>query len=368
MKREKDIEKILQNSSHGKQKWYVIFNGPFRGIYNDWAIASTHVIRKSVSHKSYLTKEAAEKALGESYKIVTTEEVQKSQQFVSLNQHLQSQTAKLNAINKMKNIPTTSERKERRKPSVENFKGYGIVLSAMTIERKLIVPSVTIAQLGVSNQDYPSKNVNMEPTTPTHDDLALSLFRVFSGLLKIGPGPGQTDKVRINYYSKNLLIYLHLQEKINEVQIKALADFEDQFKTFSGLLAPLSEDLKQLLCGYISRTPRHHCYGEDDCCVFEVDVTGFGCLGVWVDVSMGSELRKPLMQLLYQDFYAEIDGPKPLQMMPVIMLVPNLILETNKRINVSTYVFSAIQNRDDSTESTDIGVLAFLIDNRIATA
>ncbi|GJT89858.1 enzymatic polyprotein [Tanacetum coccineum] len=121
MKREEDIEKILQNSSHGKQKWYVIFNGPFRGIYNDWAIASTHIIGKSVSHKSYLTKEAAEKALGESYKTVTTEEVQKSQQFVSLNQHLQSQTAKLNAINKMKNVPTTSEREEMRRPSVENF-------------------------------------------------------------------------------------------------------------------------------------------------------------------------------------------------------------------------------------------------------
>nr|GEV63443.1 hypothetical protein [Tanacetum cinerariifolium] len=32
------------------------------------------------------------------------------------------------------------------------------------------------------------------------------------------------------------------------------------------------------------------CDGEDDCCVFEVDVTGSGCLGVWVDVSMGSEV------------------------------------------------------------------------------
>ncbi|GJX28090.1 hypothetical protein Tco_0236169 [Tanacetum coccineum] len=59
MKREEDIEKILQNSSHGKQKWYVIFNGPFR--------------------------------------------------------------AKLNAINRMKNVPTTSEREEMRRPSVENF-------------------------------------------------------------------------------------------------------------------------------------------------------------------------------------------------------------------------------------------------------
>ncbi|GJS63216.1 enzymatic polyprotein [Tanacetum coccineum] len=224
MKREEDIEKILQNSSHGKQKWYVIFNGPFRGIYNDWAIASTHIIGKSVSHKSYLTKEAAEKALGESYKTVTTEEVQKSQQFVSLNQHLQSQTAKLNAINKMKNVPTTSEREEMRRPSVENFqrlwdslisyndvhttmmfypkkrdtgqnvlsrqassRDLSMIILSMDLgsfiifplasnprglyknfnkERKLIVPSITIAQLGVSNQEYPSKDVNMEPITP----------------------------------------------------------------------------------------------------------------------------------------------------------------------------------------------------------
>ncbi|GJX28089.1 enzymatic polyprotein [Tanacetum coccineum] len=74
MKQEEDIEKILQNSSYEKPKWYVIFNGPFRGIYTDWATASTHIIGKSVSHKSYLTKEAAEKALEESYKTIATEE------------------------------------------------------------------------------------------------------------------------------------------------------------------------------------------------------------------------------------------------------------------------------------------------------
>ncbi|GKB02849.1 enzymatic polyprotein [Tanacetum coccineum] len=323
-----------------------------RGIYNDWAIASTHIIGKSVSHKSYLTKEAAEKALGESYKTVTTEEVQKSQQFVSLNQHLQSQTAKLNAINRMKNVPTTSERQEMRRPSVENFQrlwdsliSYNDVHTTMMFypkkretgpkavffpqassrdvydyfihglvdslyfhgnnprelqefppkvqntirvyndlfakgrevylkmhssfpifnrERKLVVPSITIAQLGVSNQEYPSKDVNMEPTTPTLDDLALSLFKVYTGSSKIGSGPGRTEKVRINYYSKNFLIYSHFQEKINEVQMKALADFEDQFETFSGLLAPLPEDLKQLLCGHLSRTPRHHCQYYDE--------------------------------------------------------------------------------------------------------
>ncbi|GJU47595.1 hypothetical protein Tco_1204861 [Tanacetum coccineum] len=61
-------------------------------------------------------------------------------------------------------------------------------------ERKLVVPLITIAQLGVSNQDYPSKDVKMEPTTPTLDDLALSLFRVFTGSSKIGSRSGCTDK------------------------------------------------------------------------------------------------------------------------------------------------------------------------------
>nr|GFC96136.1 enzymatic polyprotein [Tanacetum cinerariifolium] len=121
MKRKEDIEKVLQNSSHEKPKWYVIFNGPFRGIYTDWATSSTHIIKKSVSHKSYLTKEAAEKALEESYKTIATKETQKSKQFVSLNQHLQSQTEKLNAFNRMKNISTAKEKEEMRKPTVENF-------------------------------------------------------------------------------------------------------------------------------------------------------------------------------------------------------------------------------------------------------
>nr|GEU96009.1 paired amphipathic helix protein Sin3-like 2 isoform X1 [Tanacetum cinerariifolium] len=37
----------------------------------------------------------------------------------------------------------------------------------------------------------------------------------------------------------------------------------------------------------LTKIPKCVCDGKDDCCVFEVDVTGSGCLGVWVDVSMG---------------------------------------------------------------------------------
>nr|GEU93501.1 reverse transcriptase domain-containing protein [Tanacetum cinerariifolium] len=46
--------------------------------------------------------------------------------------------------------------------------------------------------------------------------------------------------------------------------MKALADFEDQFKTFLGLLAPLPEDLNQLLCGFkdLLRACPHHGFLE----------------------------------------------------------------------------------------------------------
>nr|GEU89002.1 hypothetical protein [Tanacetum cinerariifolium] len=252
MKREEDIEKVLQNSSHGKPKWYVIFNRPFRGIYTDRAIAST---RKSVSHKSYLTKEATEKALEESYKTIATEETQK-----------------------MKNIPTAKEKEEMRRPTVENFQrqldslmNYNEVHATMLFypkkrrnigpkavfmpeaspkdiydyyvqglvdmiyingetlkelqefplkEQKLLVPSITVAQLGVSNKGYPDKDEKIECAPPTIDDL----------------------------------------ERIDEVQLKVLSDFEDQIELFSGLLAPLPEDLKQQLCSYMTRNTRHHCY------------------------------------------------------------------------------------------------------------
>nr|GEY39336.1 hypothetical protein [Tanacetum cinerariifolium] len=40
--------------------------------------------------------------------------------------------------------------------------------------------------------------------------------------------------------------------------------------------------------------------GDDDCCVFTVDVMGSGCLGVWVDVSMCSEVVSRFWVKLFQ--------------------------------------------------------------------
>ncbi|GJW65053.1 hypothetical protein Tco_0116937 [Tanacetum coccineum] len=46
-------------------------------------------------------------------------------------------------------------------------------------EQKLLVPSITVAQLGVSNKDYQTRD-EIEHVTPTIDNLAFSLTRVFT--------------------------------------------------------------------------------------------------------------------------------------------------------------------------------------------
>nr|GFB58745.1 hypothetical protein [Tanacetum cinerariifolium] len=126
-------------------------------------------------------------------------------------------------------------------------------------EQKLLVPSITVAQLGVSNKGYPEKDEKIVCAPPTIEDLMYSFIEVLTGSSKIGIRPRQKDRIKINYCSKNLLIYSKFHERIDEAQLKVLSDFEDQIELFSGLLAPLPEDLKQQLCSYMSRNTRHHC-------------------------------------------------------------------------------------------------------------
>jgi hypothetical protein len=63
----------------GKYAAYVIFEGPFKGIYRSWAIAKQHVTGKNIRHKGYKTMEEAEIALYGSYReIATAKNLQRS--------------------------------------------------------------------------------------------------------------------------------------------------------------------------------------------------------------------------------------------------------------------------------------------------
>jgi hypothetical protein len=50
---------------------YVIFDGPMKGIYSNWAIAKLHIDGKNVRHKAYPTMEKAKAAYNSAYKEIT---------------------------------------------------------------------------------------------------------------------------------------------------------------------------------------------------------------------------------------------------------------------------------------------------------
>jgi len=61
IKRKSPIDEIIVR---GPKKWYVVLNGPFPGIYDDWYKVAPHFQKIfGVTHRAYATKEEAEKAL-----------------------------------------------------------------------------------------------------------------------------------------------------------------------------------------------------------------------------------------------------------------------------------------------------------------
>lgn len=343
---EEEAEEDFQQQRSGKKKWYVIFNGPFRGIYTDWSIASHHITGQNVTHKSYPTKEAAKQAFDEAYKTVATEKVQTSKAFTTLNQSHLEKLTKLNSMNLIKNLPTSLEKEIGKKPTPEKFQqcwdnlvnyteahttllfypknraigpkaiffpgaepeliqkyfihGFidSLYINGTTLreiqelpskiqnivrhyndtfahqrtiflrfhssypifnkEQQLLIPSIFIAQLGVSNGNHPPKDI-IERKTPSIEQLAISLSGVFFGSLKIGTGRGQKKEVRINYKSEEMVIYSKSNEIIDDRQQAILSEFEEPFEHFTGILAALPEDCKIHLCKQINKVQRHSC-------------------------------------------------------------------------------------------------------------
>lgn len=98
-----------------QEKYYVIFNGPFRGIYRDWhTVARLTQGMSKILHKSYNTEEEANKAFAESNKEITTS-IPTTSQITTLNKP-EATIAK---------IPTFQERlQQKQKMSVQAFKNY----------------------------------------------------------------------------------------------------------------------------------------------------------------------------------------------------------------------------------------------------
>ncbi|CAL1371114.1 unnamed protein product [Linum trigynum] len=108
-------EKIEEDERKSKKgKWYVIYDGPFRGLYNKWAIVSHHVTGYNIKHQSFSTKEEAEQALRESYKAIAMKQKTES---VTPQQRL---VMKIPSIS-IKDIPTTKQKEEFIRPTLQKF-------------------------------------------------------------------------------------------------------------------------------------------------------------------------------------------------------------------------------------------------------
>jgi hypothetical protein len=118
---------ICEEEENKAKKWYVIFNGPNKGVYNDWGIANSYIKGKNVTHKSYKTRTEAENAFKEAYKTVTVEDTQKSPLYTTLPKtpikpvNLPQSLNQLHAKAALAAIPTTKEKELMKKPTPEKF-------------------------------------------------------------------------------------------------------------------------------------------------------------------------------------------------------------------------------------------------------
>jgi hypothetical protein len=73
-------------------------------------------------------------------------------------------------------------------------------------DSQLLVPSITFANMGISNGSKPTKD-DLTHEIPTQDHLVFTLAGVYLASSHIGNGKDQKSRVRVNYASKNFVIY-----------------------------------------------------------------------------------------------------------------------------------------------------------------
>ncbi|CAI9277364.1 unnamed protein product [Lactuca saligna] len=125
-------------------------------------------------------------------------------------------------------------------------------------DSQLIVPSITVANMGISNGSKPTKD-DLPRESPTQDHLIFALVGVYLASSRIGNGKDQKSRIRVNYASKTFIIYSLTDNEITSEAMKAIETFEQPFKKFSHQLAELPTDIKKQLCKHIKHAPRHNC-------------------------------------------------------------------------------------------------------------
>ncbi|RYR41719.1 hypothetical protein Ahy_A08g038128 [Arachis hypogaea] len=315
----KTIAEIIKKSTQDK-KYYVIYNGPMKGVYDAWEKVAPFTHQSRIIHKGgFLTLEEAKESFRE-YEALHPEQTLKRVDKAPI------QTQRTGII---RNIPTRAEIKEKKRVCRSNLRETLNIVLNWTEEKRAILGYYPIAkeQLtklvifpeaspsdtyqffhefpagfidavkrfknmidNVNPRDISLKFTNSQPIfkeeeeclVPAHQVIFMSVFpgnfqpidqvqdltiyshegRLASTLARVFE---RTQKItreshtRINYKSRNTLLVSSKRNKIEEREMRLLVEFESAFYNLSGLLEKLPEGIKRNLCYLIKDREDHKC-------------------------------------------------------------------------------------------------------------
>ncbi|RYR04766.1 hypothetical protein Ahy_B06g084540 [Arachis hypogaea] len=315
----KTIAEIIKKSTQDK-KYYVIYNGPMKGVYDAWKKAAPFTHQSRIIHKGgFLTLEEAKESFRE-YEALHPEQTLKRADKAPI------QTQRTGII---RNIPTRAEIKEKKRVCRSNLRETLNIVLNWTEEKRAILGYYPIAKKqltklvifpnaspsdtyqffhefpagfvdavkrfknmidNVNPRDISLKFTNSQPIfneeeeclVPAHQVIFMSVFpenfqpidqvqdltiyshegRLASTLARVFE---RTQKItreshtRINYKSRNTLLVSSKRNEIEERETRLLVEFESAFYNLSGLLEKLPEGIKRNLCYLIKDREDHKC-------------------------------------------------------------------------------------------------------------
>ncbi|RYQ81923.1 hypothetical protein Ahy_B10g100513 [Arachis hypogaea] len=315
----KTIAEIVKKSTQDK-KYYVIYNGPMKGVYDTWEKAAPFTHQSKIIHKGgFLTLEEAKKSFKE-YEALHPEQTLKRADKAPI------QTQRTGII---RNIPTRAEIKEKKRVCRSNLRETLNIVLNWTEEKRAILGYYPVAkeQLtklvifpdaspsdtyqffhefpagfvdavkrfknmidNVNPRDISLKFTNSQPIfneeeeclVPAHQVIFMSVFpgnfqpidqiqdltiyshegRLASTLARVFERTQKITKeshTRINYKSRNTLLVSSKRNEIEEREMRLLVEFESAFYNLSGLLEKLPEGIKRNLCYLIKDREDHKC-------------------------------------------------------------------------------------------------------------
>ncbi|RYR61096.1 hypothetical protein Ahy_A04g018196 [Arachis hypogaea] len=210
----KTIAEIIKKSTQDK-KYYVIYNGPMKGVYDAWEKAAPFTHQSRIIHKGgFLTLEEAKESFRE-YEALHPEQTLKRADKAPIQ---------IQRTGIIRNIPTRAEIKEKKRLT------------------KLVI--------------FPEASPSDTYQFFHHEGrLASTLARVFERTQKIT----RESHTRINYKSRNTFLVSSKRNEIEEREMRLLVEFESAFYNLSGLLEKLPEGIKRNLCYLIKDREDHKC-------------------------------------------------------------------------------------------------------------